>query len=512
MRNIGIVAWREFAENVKTKGFWIGIFMFPLILTLTVQVPIWLGKKAAPTRHFFVLDFSGEYLPAITNALHHDHANRVVDALREYAQANAAPAQPAGAGPLDVPGRDSAQLARFITEGGAKAWLERAQPRLRPQAPPFEEPPRLLVVLPPALLPSAQDPAGAIEQLRPYLRDERRLAFEGREVRVDAAIIIPANAGDFIRRTGASPREGGIQYWAANLSDKTLPDLVERAVNHLVRERESRSRGLDLAVLREIDATRLPLISLNPKKAAGQEKVSTAEQIEQYAPVVFVYLLWVAIFSVCQMLLNNTIEEKSNRLIEVLLSSLSPGEFMIGKLAGIAAVGLTMVFAWVLGLFGVGWWQSGGHIVAREVFTNLRSSALLPSFVIYFFFGYLLYASLILALGSICNTLKEAQNYMGLITMVMMVPLLTMMFITRDPNGTLASVLSWVPIYTPFVMLNRAAADPPLRDLVGTAILLVVSNAVAIWMAIKIFRMGILRTGQPPRLIELFRWLRDSQG
>jgi ABC-type Na+ efflux pump permease subunit len=97
---------------------------------------------------------------------------------------------------------------------------------------------------------------------------------------------------------------------------------------------------------------------------------------------------------------------------------------------------------------------------------------------------------------------------MGVITMIMVVPLMTMMFIPKDPNGTLATVLSWVPLYTPFIMMNRAAADPPLFDLIGTMVLLIGCTAIALWMAGKIFRIGVLRTGQPPKLLELLRWLR----
>jgi ABC-2 type transport system permease protein len=141
----------------------------------------------------------------------------------------------------------------------------------------------------------------------------------------------------------------------------------------------------------------------------------------------------------------------------------------------------------------------------------VRTSNLLPAFVIYFIFGYLMYAALILALGSVCNTLKEAQNYMGMITMIMTVPLLTMMFIPKDPNGTLATALSWIPLYTPFIMMNRAAADPPLFDLVGTMVLLIATTVCTLWMAGKIFRIGVLRAGQPPKLVELLRWLRRKE-
>jgi ABC-type Na+ efflux pump permease subunit len=97
---------------------------------------------------------------------------------------------------------------------------------------------------------------------------------------------------------------------------------------------------------------------------------------------------------------------------------------------------------------------------------------------------------------------------MAVITMVMMVPLMTMTFIPKDPNGMLARVLSWIPPYTPFIMMNRVMADPPWIDLIGTTVLLIVTAAASLWLAGKVFRIGILRTGQPPKILEMLRWLR----
>ena len=117
----------------------------------------------------------------------------------------------------------------------------------------------------------------------------------------------------------------------------------------------------------------------------------------------------------------------------------------------------------MLSLFGILSWKAGGASeMAGQMLAVLKSSNLVPLFSVYFMLGYLMYAAFILAIGSVCNTIKEAQSYMGLFTMIMMVPLMTMMFIPKDPNGPLASVLSWIPLYTPFTMMNRANADPPL--------------------------------------------------
>ena len=510
MRNAFLVAWREYTENARTKGFWIGILMLPVVLFLSFQIPILLETKARPSRHFVLVDFSGQLEPVIAQALEHQHQREVFQALKAYVLANLAPGA-AEKNPL-APYADEGDEAieKFIAEGGAETFLDRMQTHLRSDAPSFEPPRRVFQQVP---LPVEQgsDPEALASELRPWLRGEKAINWEGESVGLDAAIILPerAAATRAARREGAPP--AAMQYWASNLADKSLRNLVERVVNEELRRREYLQQGLDVALYREIERIRIPVEELNPRKEEGQERVSRAEVIAQWAPVGFVYLLWIAIFSISQMLLNNTIEEKSNRIIEVLLSSVTPAEFVLGKLAGIAAVGLTMVCAWVGSLLALLFWKAGGqNEVANQFLGVMASSHLIPAFIIYFFFGYLLYAAIILAVGSVCNTLKEAQNYMAAITMLMVVPLLTMMFIPKDPHGTLATVLSWVPLYTPFVMMNRAAAHPPLFDLVGTMVLLVVTTLFALWVAVRIFRIGVLRTGQPPRVIEMLRWVKQQ--
>jgi ABC-type Na+ efflux pump permease subunit len=129
------------------------------------------------------------------------------------------------------------------------------------------------------------------------------------------------------------------------------------------------------------------------------------------------------------------------------------------------------------------------------------------SFLIYFVLGFLLYAAVLVMIGSVCNTLKEAQNMMQPITLLLIVPLLAMVPIARDPNGTLAVVLSYVPVFTPFVMMNRAAGPPTVLEYVVTTILLLAAIALSLWAAAKVFRIGVLMTGKPPRLTEVIKWI-----
>ena len=356
------------------------------------------------------------------------------------------------------------------------------------------------------------------------------MQVDGKPVQLFAALIIPAevdehfdplpegetessgvigDVADGIRALTGANQPPPVQYWSGNLADS---DLFERLRGNLDRElRQSQfvKRGIDVGLVAGVQRMALPIKKLDPDKETGKEEVSQADVLRENAPIGFVYILWISIMQVASMLLNNTIEEKSNRIIEVLLSSVTAWELMAGKLLGIAAIGLTMLLTWIASAAAMLWYWASPE---AEAITNLASvifdSTLLPAFVFYFLLGYFMYASIFLAIGSICNTIKEAQNFMGPVMMIMIVPILTMAFIPKDPHGTLATVLSWIPLYTPFVMMNRAAADPPAFDLYGTAIMLVFANIAMLWLCGRIFRTGILRTGQPPRFKELLGWLR----
>jgi ABC-type Na+ efflux pump permease subunit len=220
------------------------------------------------------------------------------------------------------------------------------------------------------------------------------------------------------------------------------------------------------------------------------------------------------VFTIAQMLLTNTIEEKSNRLMEVLLSSVSPLQLMIGKIAGIAATGLAMLSTWLVCFFLATRYvpRLFGVELGFDLSVIASDPVYIASFLAYFLLGYLFYAALLVGIGSVCNSLKEAQNLMTPITLMLFVPLVAMVPISQDPNGTLARVLSYIPTFTPFAMMNRAAGPPSAMEYVLTSVLMVVSVAFVMWAAAKVFRVGVLMTGKPPRLGEILRWIRAPVG
>lgn len=502
MKYMLLIALREFAENAKTKGFWIGIFTLPVILAISIVVSTKLAKSE-PARHYLMIDRSGAFEQPILGSIEWNHQRRVLQALGEYVQQNLRAGQQPD---VDLSG-DANAVSVFMAAGGKDAYLSRLRPLLRDDAPGFKEPTRLFLR---AELPKDVDANASTEQLlaalKPYLTGERNVIAGGTDARLFAAIVIePGALDDALRGAG----EASIQYWSTNLAVNDLPDQIRGGLDHDVRGRLYTARGVDVGTVREIEATHVRIGTFDPAKAAGTETVSTADRIAGNVPVAFVYLLWISIFTVMQMLLHNTIEEKSNRIAEVLLSSVTPHEIMMGKLIGIAGIGLTMVGAWLATVIvAAQFYQGAGAEVIGPAVDAVVASGLIPTFLLCFLFGYLIYAGLFLSIGALCNDLKEAQSAQGPMMLIMMVPLFTMVFINRDPHGTVATILTWIPLYTPFTLMNRAGANPPLMELVGATALMIATALLLLWASGRIFRMAMLRTGSRAKLAEVMKWVR----
>ena len=269
--------------------------------------------------------------------------------------------------------------------------------------------------------------------------------------------------------------------------------MLESAITDIVTKRLLAERELpsDLAELIQQPATSFHAID----KAGGK-----ASEFRVLMPIIVVMLLYMGIVGISQMLISNTIEEKANRVYEVLLSSVSPFELMAGKILGICGVGLTLLTCW-----------TGGGLVAAAMqgTTDVVSAAEIAWFAVYYLLGFLMIASLFVAVGSACNTIKEAQNLMAPLSMLLALPLIIAMLTMSNPNGTTATVASFIPPFTPFVMMTRLASvpAPPVWQQWATLGLLLLSTWLAIRLAARVFRVGILLYGQPPSLGQIVRWM-----
>jgi ABC-2 type transport system permease protein len=215
------------------------------------------------------------------------------------------------------------------------------------------------------------------------------------------------------------------------------------------------------------------------------------------------FLIYMGIIGIGQQILSSVIEEKNSRIIEVLLSAVTPFQLMTGKILGLAGIGLTVTSLWAVTAYGAALWQG----LEIEI-----TAGLLLYFLLYYILGFLLFSSILAGIGSICNTLKETQSLMMPIVVVFMVPLMSWYKLVQSPDGLLARVLSFIPPVTPLVMILRISAGSGVWaiEILASIVLLTVAVLVTMWLAAKIFRTGILMYGKRPSAREIFRWLIQS--
>lgn len=279
--------------------------------------------------------------------------------------------------------------------------------------------------------------------------------------------------------------------------------LIERRIGAAVVRVRAERAGLDpddaLAMLKYPTANTTRTL----KSGSDESESKALRKIKQIIPMVFMMLIWMGTFVSSQHLMLSTIEEKSNRVMEVLLSAVSPLQLMTGKILGHGGVGLLIV-----GIY------SSAAIVALISFSffHLIDPMDLVYLAIYYFMAYFMVASIMAAVGSAVSDIREANTLITPIMMILMIPLLFWMPIIQDPNGIFATVCSFVPPAIPFAMILRLAAEEtiPMWQIIASIVWGYFCVFGMIWLAAKVFRVGVLMYGKPPSPLQLIKWIRYS--
>ena len=237
-----------------------------------------------------------------------------------------------------------------------------------------------------------------------------------------------------------------------------------------------------------------------------QEVTGTASFLTSFALVLFIYfsLIFYGVH-----VLRGVLEEKTSRIVEIIVSTTRPFDLMMGKILGIGSVGLTQVLIWVV---------FGALISAPKVATTFSISkenlpdldwATLIFFPVYFVLGFFLYATIYAGIASIFSSEEDAQQMTSLATMMLVIPLMVMTPVIKNPSGGLAVGLSLFPFFTPILMYLRIAVQmPPTWQIALSIGIMIATILVMIWLCAKIYRIGILMYGKKPTIPEIFRWLR----
>jgi ABC-2 type transport system permease protein len=318
----------------------------------------------------------------------------------------------------------------------------------------------------------------------------------------------------FVIVTDEAVDDGKAEYRGANVTSprdmQILSNLVEEAV---FTERLGRA-GVDAALVRQ---ARIPLQFRTLKVAGARTTTSSGEGSFILAYVIWL-LLYMGILLYGVNVMGSVVEEKSSRIVEVLISSLRPFELLAGKIVGVGGVGLFQFAIW--GVFGA------VMVDRRELVFRLLGESIpggempaLPEvplgtvvvFLLFFLLGYFLYAAMFAAVGAMTGSEAEARQAANVVVMLLVLPSVLMIGILNDPDGRMAVTLSLVPFTSPIAMPVRwAAAEVPAGELASSLGFLALALAAVTWVAGRIYRVGILMYGKRPGLGELVRWVRTA--
>lgn len=330
-------------------------------------------------------------------------------------------------------------------------------------------------------------PVGDIERTKELLKREVE------EEVIDGYLVVPDDIVD----------SGEAVYYGRKVSNFATLEKVENAINEAVLQKRLASAGMDYDFVKKM-MTKVKLETIQIKK--GEEKKSEFENLFQTS-FVFIMILYMTILMWGVAVQRSIIDEKNNRIIEVLLSSVRPFDILVGKIIGIGAVGLTQYAIWAgfagfLALYALS--AGFGQFVSFSAFT-------IVFFVVYYILGFLFYSSIFAGIGSICNSDQEAQQLQTPVVMALAFTIVIPIAILQSPEGPFATVVSLIPFFTPIVMFMRISVlTPPAWQIALSILIMLVSIYAAGKLSAKIFRVGILMYGKRPQIREVLKWVRRA--
>ncbi|OGG45803.1 MAG: hypothetical protein A3F84_12380 [Candidatus Handelsmanbacteria bacterium RIFCSPLOWO2_12_FULL_64_10] len=298
--------------------------------------------------------------------------------------------------------------------------------------------------------------------------------------------------------------QGGSDYYAKTAGDPEIRRLREAIHRIVVTERLQRA-GLDAEKVRGL----IRGVELRTVKVQEGKERKGGFLSDYLGTFVFVMILYFAILFHSASLMHSVIEDKNSRVIEVLLSSVTPAQLMGGKILGVGAVGLTQSLVWVLSAAGAS--AYGFQALASDAPFPAFSATFLAFFFIFFVLGFLLFAALYVGAGALCNSAQEAQSLVFPITLMLVVPMMTMGAVIRQPDSGLSVALSLIPFFSPITMFIRInLLTPPAYQIILCLLLLVLAIFFTVRLIARLFRVGVLMYGKRPTLPEIVRWMRTA--
>jgi len=324
-----------------------------------------------------------------------------------------------------------------------------------------------------------------------------------------------------------------IKFYSEDPPSLSFISSLESKIESKLSKLKLQSEGVDLAL---IEASKV-IVDINQESFEGVKTSKVGSVIKLIFGGLAGYLLFIFIIVYGNMIMRSVIEEKTSRIIEVIISSVKPIQLMLGKIIGTSLAGVTQFVIWLLlgaviftaasAIFGVDMsqTQTPQQEMVNQALSNPESAnefqmmvgeiSALPlgnlviAFVLFFIGGYLLYSSLYAAIGAAVDNETDTQQFM----LPVLIPLILAIYVgvvivIDEPHGTVSTVFSFIPFTSPVVMLMRIPFGVPLWQQLVSLLILVATFIFTVWFAAKIYRVGILMHGKKPTYRELFKWLK----
>jgi ABC-type Na+ efflux pump permease subunit len=435
MRKTIVVALREYRSAVKTKAFLLGLVMMPIMFGGAILVQALLRNNA---------DTSDKRVAVV------DYTGQLFEAV-------------------DAAAKVRNDNLIYEGEGAARKQIQ----------------PRYII---------EKVDAGTNDSVRMSLALSERV----RKKDILAFVIIEQAALD----PGQSAGRGAINYHSESPTYNQIQQWIAGPLNERIQLLRMQAANLDPGIVRE--ATRrvavgnLGLVEVdaagNPIRAAESNMLANI-----FVPIGLMMLMFMVVMGTATPLMNTVLEEKMQRIAEVLLGSVPPFQLMLGKLLGTVAVSLTIAVVYLAGAFAA---------LERTGYSQYFPWHLLAWFIVFQTLAVLMFGSIFIAIGAAVTDLKEAQSMMTPVMLLMMAPMFVWFNVVNEPNSSIALTMSLFPTATPMLMLVRQAVPPgiPLwQPLIGIGTVLF-TTMLCVFAAGRIFRVGILMQGKGARIAELVRW------
>lgn len=356
--------------------------------------------------------------------------------------------------------------------------------------------------------------------ISPMLQNDGSLTFKPFGAGIDAAKADEDyDAILVIGRDAVSEPKGNITLYTRGAPSMQNESAIRSQLGDAIES--IRIDRIDISNLRQIMDQVHADVSIDTFRIDREEETATSSTLSYLLGITTMFILYMFIILYGQMVMTSIIEEKNNRVLELVVSSVRPTALMLGKILGIGLVAVTQILIWAVLLIACSVWLmpvlagavagSGDAELTQAVTTMGDSSYMLGIFgylVLFLIAGYLFYSSIYAAIGSAVDNIQDASQLQSVAILPIIIALILSMTVLTDPNSSLAIWTSMIPFTSPMVMMARLPFGIPAWQPVVSLLILVVSLLAMIWLSAKIYRVGIFMYGKKPTVTELIRWTR----